>query len=61
MARIVETYRTRQDVDKHARVVAQSELSANDSNLNIPRYVDTSTEQEEIDVAALQTDMDALE
>ncbi|AZI45361.1 type I restriction-modification system subunit M (plasmid) [Deinococcus psychrotolerans] len=61
LACIVDTYRARQDVDKYARVVAQSELSTNDYNLNIPRYVDTSEEQAEIDVAALQADIDVLE
>jgi type I restriction enzyme M protein len=33
----------------------------NEFNLNIPRYVDTSEEEKEIDVAKLQKEIDGLE
>lgn len=59
--KIVDTYRNRQDVEKYARAVPISEIAANDYNLNIPRYVDTSEATEEIDVAALQTEIQGLE
>ncbi|WP_019011204.1 type I restriction-modification system subunit M [Deinococcus aquatilis] len=61
LVRIVDTYRARQDVDKYARAVPLSELVTNDYNLNIPRYVDTSEVGAEIDVAALQLEIDDLE
>ncbi|MFK7602081.1 type I restriction-modification system subunit M [Deinococcus sp. SM5_A1] len=61
LQRIVDTYRARQDVEKYARAVPRDELEINDYNLNIPRYVDTSEESEEMDLAALQTEIDALE
>ena len=35
--------------------------SENEFNLNIPRYVDTSEVQEEIDIAALQSEIEGLE
>ena len=38
------------DVEKYARVVPLSEIEENDWNLNISRYVDTSDEEERIDV-----------
>ena len=38
------------DVEKYARVVPLSEIEQNDWNLNISRYVDTSDEEERIDV-----------
>ena len=38
------------DVEKYARVVALAEIEQNDWNLNISRYVDTSDEEERIDV-----------
>ena len=39
------------DVEKYARVVPLAEIEQNDWNLNISRYVDTSEEEERIDVA----------
>jgi type I restriction-modification system DNA methylase subunit len=33
----------------------------NDYMLNIPRYVDTSEEEKEVDIAALQVEIDKLE
>ena len=39
------------DVERYARVVPLAEIKKNDWNLNISRYVDTSEEEERIDVA----------
>lgn len=61
LQKIVETYQQRQNVEKYARVVPISEIAANDHNLNIPRYVDTSEETQYIDVTALQTEIEELE
>ncbi len=46
--KIVETYENRVDVDKYAHVATMQEISDNDYNLNIPRYVDTSEPEVEI-------------
>ncbi|ADY26635.1 type I restriction-modification system, M subunit [Deinococcus proteolyticus MRP] len=61
IVKIVDTYRARNGVDKYARVVPLDEIAANDYNLNIPRYVDTSEEAEPIDLGAVQTEINALE
>ena len=37
------------------------EIKGNDFNLNIPRYVDTFEEEKEIDIDAVQQEIDALE
>ena len=37
------------------------EIKENDFNLNIPRYVDTFEEEEEIDIDAVQLEIDQLE
>lgn len=37
------------------------EVKENDFNLNIPRYVDTFEEEEEIDIMALQSEIESLE
>ncbi|TAN45644.1 MAG: type I restriction-modification system subunit M [Nitrospirae bacterium] len=59
--KIVATYKTRKDVDKYAHVAEFAEIKENDFNLNIPRYVDTFEEEEEIDIAAVQKEIDQIE
>lgn len=61
LQKIVATYRARQDVEKYARRVPVTEITANDYNLNIPRYVDTVEESEAIDLKAVQGEIDVLE
>jgi type I restriction enzyme M protein len=48
-------------VDKYAYVAAIGEIAENDYNLNIPRYVDTFVEEEEIDIAAVEKEIEQLE
>ncbi len=59
--KIVATYKARKDVNKYAHVSPFDEIKENDFNLNIPRYVDTFEEEKEIDVAAVQKEIDQLE
>ena len=49
--RIAKAFRAHKDAEKFARVVPLDEIERNGWNLNISRYVDTSEEQERIDVA----------
>ena len=49
--RMSSTFHTYEDVEKYARVVPLAEIEQNDWNLNISRYVDTSEEEERLDVA----------
>ena len=50
--KIVDTYETRASIEKFSRAVPRSEIRNNDYNLNIPRYVDSSEETEQVDVYA---------
>ena len=59
--RVLEAYRSRTDFDKYAHVASPEEIAENDFNLNIPRYVDTFEPEEEIDVAAVQKEIDQIE
>ena len=59
--KIVATYKSRQNVDKYAHVAGFDEIRENDFNLNIPRYVDTFEEEEEIDIEAVQKEIEQLE
>ena len=47
--------------DKYAYVASPEEIKENDFNLNIPRYVDTFEEEEEIDIKAVQKEINCLE
>ena len=66
---IVQTYRTFHDGANHAGIVEEKysyvatfdEIAENDFNLNIPRYVDTFQEEAEIDIHAVQREIEALE
>src|SRR5690606_4462887 len=42
--------------DKYAYLATRAEIAANDYNLNIPRYVDTFEEEEEIDLMAVRAE-----
>jgi type I restriction enzyme M protein len=55
IARIVNTYRERPEapIERYARRVEMKEIEANDSNLNISRYVSTAQEEVEIDLSAV--------
>ncbi len=49
------------EVKKYSYRASPKEIAENDFNLNIPRYVDTFELEEEIDVAAVQKDINRLE
>lgn len=60
MDRIVKTYEEYKDVEKYASVVALNTVKENDCNLNISRYVDTTEEEEEIDIDQVLDDIREL-
>ena len=59
--KIIDTYVTRKDVEKYAHCASMQEIEENDFNLNIPRYVDTFEEEEEIDIKAVMKEIKELE
>ncbi|HQN31536.1 MAG TPA: N-6 DNA methylase, partial [Methanothrix soehngenii] len=59
--KIVAAYSGYKDVPKYCRVVPLSEIEENDYNLNISRYVDTSPEDVQIDVAEALRELKELE
>lgn len=48
--KIFEAYKDRKDIEKYAHVASIKEIEENDYNLNIPRYVDTTEKEEDIDL-----------
>jgi type I restriction enzyme M protein len=61
IARIVSTYRNRENIEKFSHVAELSEVEENDYNLNIPRYVDTFEVEEAVDLAEVAEKLVALE
>ena len=59
--KIITTYRERITTDKYSYVAPLTEVADNDYNLNIPRYVDTFEEEEQIDINAVAARLQQLE
>lgn len=59
--KIIETYRNRAEIEKYSHCASLQEIKDNDYNLNIPRYVDTFEEEEEIDIKAVMAEIKSLE
>ena len=56
VATIVQAFQAGETVDKYAYLATAAEIAQNDFNLNIPRYVDTFEEEEEIDLMAVRAE-----
>ena len=58
--KIVNTYRERKEIEKYSKKVSMKEIEENDYNLNIPRYVDTFEEEEEINLDEIVNKIEKL-
>lgn len=59
--KIVDVYNQRINVEKYSHVASLEEIKENDYNLNIPRYVDTFEEEEQVDIEATKQAIAELE
>lgn len=59
--KIIDTFRNRTAIEKYSYLAPLQEISENDYNLNIPRYVDTFEEEEVIDIKAVMHEIKCLE
>ena len=59
--KLVTTYRERIQEDKYSYKASLKEIKENDYNLNIPRYVDTFEEEEEIDLDEVSVELKELD
>ena len=58
--KIIATCGKREGVERYAHLATADEIRENDYNLNIPRYVDTFEEEEEIDLTAVRKEREKL-
>jgi len=61
IAKIVQTYKNRSEIEKYSHVATLEEIQENDYNLNIPRYVDTFEEEGPVDIEATKKNIAAIE
>lgn len=59
--KIITTFKERSTIDKYSYLANLKEIEENDYNLNIPRYVDTFEEEEQIDLDEVSKELKALE
>ena len=59
--KIIDTYRNRKAIEKYSYVASLKEVADNEYNLNIPRYVDTFEQEEEIDIHSVMKGIKELE
>jgi type I restriction enzyme M protein len=59
--KIISTYRARKEIAKYSHRAPYTEIEENEFNLNIPRYVDTFEPEAQIDVAAVQKEIEDIE
>ncbi|RLC23263.1 MAG: type I restriction-modification system subunit M [Deltaproteobacteria bacterium] len=59
--KIVDTFRKKKTIEKYSNLATYKGIEENEFNLNIPRYVDTFEEEEEIDIPAVQKEIKQIE
>lgn len=61
ISKIIDTYNKFKTIDKYSYCAKFDEIKENEFNLNIPRYVDTFEEEEDVDIPATRKDIEGLE
>ena len=59
--KIVDTFKKHKIIEKYSYLASYAEIEENEFNLNIPRYVDTFEPEEEIDIVAVQQEIEQIE
>lgn len=58
--KIIQTYKNRQEIPKYSHLASLEEIALNDYNLNIPRYVDSFEQEEEIEIEKVSQELKNL-
>lgn len=59
--KIVGTFKEYKEIEKYSHLATLDEIKEAEFNLNIPRYVDTFEEEEDVDIQAVQKEIDEIE
>lgn len=55
--KIISTYQFRTEEERYSKCISMDDISANDYNLNISRYVSTAVPEEEIDLSSVHAEL----
>ncbi len=58
--KIVSAFKNYKDIDGFCHIADLDEVKENEFNLNVPRYVDTSEQEEEIDIQKTIDDLNRI-
>lgn len=61
IAKITQTYKERKSIERYAHLATRAEIEGNGFNLNIPRYIDTFEPEAEVDIYAVESEIETLE
>ena len=61
VTKIVDTFKSRETIDKYSHLASLDEVKENDYNLNIPRYVDTFEEEEPVDLDVVSSELKVID
>lgn len=59
--KIFDTYKAKTEIERYSHLAKLEEIKENDYNLNIPRYVDTFEEEDDIDLAEVKAQIVKLD
>jgi type I restriction enzyme M protein len=59
--KIVSGFKDYKDIDRYCHVADLDEIKENEFNLNVPRYLDISEQEEEVDIQKTIDDLDRIE
>ena len=58
--KITDAYTSRQEVEKYSALVAKEQIAENDYNLNIPRYIDNTDEEQLVDLDEVENNISVI-
>ena len=61
VAKIYNTFKNRESIEKYSHLASLDEIKENEYNLNIPRYVDTFEEEEPVDLDEVSRELKAVD
>ena len=61
VAKIIDTFKNRESIEKYSHLASLDEIKENEYNLNIPRYVDTFEEEEPVDLDEVSRELKAID
>ncbi len=59
--RIYKAYKDRKDISKYSKAADLKDIEENEYNLNIPRYIDSFEDEDNVDLKSIREEISKLE